>query len=499
MTKHLELDIMNVDKFVKTNDLEEITNPIYFVRDGVPTPDGLLSNEIFGISMDDRANRFAYIDLSAKFLHPYLYKQWVSMDRRIRDIVHGTKYYKIVNGDFVEDENGETGLNFIIKNLDTIKFRQTDSRKRDVKIELLNKAIKDKSMVLSKCTVIPAYYRDVNTSRGYIGVGEINKLYDSLLVAVRGLRDSLDYGLNISDASKGRIQEILVEIYNWFCRGTKDSGAGLSNKTGIVRRSVLSKTADYASRLVLSAPELKAEYVEDLEVDLDYSGVPLSSLCSNLYPYMVFYIRRFFENEFSGTGDYPCLDKNKNLKFVKIDNPMIQFSDTRIKHELDRYIKGFSNRFIPIEMKTTEGKTLYMKFKGKSVDTNSINKDNIKDAGMLINRRMTWCDLFYMAAVECSKGKHAIITRYPLDNVYGQFPTKIRVLSTKETEPVYIDNTLYERYPKIREEYIGMDTSSVFKDTLNICNCYLKAIGGDYELDHHCSPHESVNSNYKPL
>ena len=60
---HLRADLLDPDRLVKANDLKEITNPVFFIRNSVPTPDGLLSNEIFGITKYDRANTFAYIDL----------------------------------------------------------------------------------------------------------------------------------------------------------------------------------------------------------------------------------------------------------------------------------------------------------------------------------------------------------------------------------------------------------------------------------------------------
>ena len=56
MEKHFKSELLKPDKLIKVNDLQEITNPIVFVRDGVPSSDGLLSNEIFGISEDERGN-----------------------------------------------------------------------------------------------------------------------------------------------------------------------------------------------------------------------------------------------------------------------------------------------------------------------------------------------------------------------------------------------------------------------------------------------------------
>ena len=67
------------------------------------------------------------------------------------------------------------------------------------------------------------------------------------------------------------------------------------------------------------------------------------------------------------------------------------------------------------------------------------------------------------------------------DSYFNQFPTKVNILSTKETEPMVVDNILYKNYPKIRDKDIATDTSNKFVDTMNICNAFLGAIGGDYD------------------
>lgn len=471
---HFKMELLEPEKLIKANNLREITNPIFFIRDGVPTSDGLLSNEIFGISKDERANIFAYVELGDVFLHPLIYKIWSRMDKRIIQIVHGTKKFRVEKGDFVEDEeNGDNGVSFLKKNIEKIKIRSTESTKRDTNIKFIEE--NKSKMFIKQYIIIPAYYRDVNSNGSFIGVGEINQLYDSLLIATKALKDSSDFGLTMSNATKGRIQEIILQIYNWF---TKEPNLG--KKHGIMRRSVLSKTADRASRLVLSAPNLRVEHLDDLMVNLDYSAVPLASLCSNLFPYIIFWVRRFFENEFAGSNLYPYKDKQGNVKYLKVKDPSIEFSDARIKKEIDRFMFGYSNRFIPIKVPNDENKEIYMKFKGRKYNVG--DPDNI-NSQELINRRLTWCDLFYMAAHESAKDKYALLTRYPLDNYFGQFPTGIRVSSTKETEAVMYDNTVYRHYPKIRDEDIGKNTSNKFIDTLNMCNLFLGAIGGDYDGD----------------
>ena len=68
MARYLELETLDIEKFIKANKLKEVTNPIFFERPGVTSTDGLLSNEIFGITKNERSNIFAYIDLGKCFI-----------------------------------------------------------------------------------------------------------------------------------------------------------------------------------------------------------------------------------------------------------------------------------------------------------------------------------------------------------------------------------------------------------------------------------------------
>lgn len=480
----IHLEIMDVEKFIKANNCKEITNPVTFSNGVIPTSDGLLSNEIFGITKTDRAGIFGYIDLGGLFMDPSCYKAWSRMDSRIKSIVHETQKY-IINedGDFEVNPHGKSGVKFLKDNFDKINFKRTASNKRDLKIDYLKKN-KDR-MFISKYLVIPAYYRDINNTGRNIGIGAINKMYASLLLAVRSLKSTQDYGFSDTGAICGRIQETLVLIYDWFCGNSnaaiKEEGAGIGRKMGIMRRANMAKTTDYSSRLVLSAPNCRVETVNDLMVKMDRAALPLAAICADFYPYMLFNIKRFFENELGAIRPYRCINKNGKVLYKQLKDPLIEFSDERIKKELKRFIHGYSNRFIPIELPVEDAKpneTVYMQFKGRPSD----DADN-DQVDSIYNRRLTWVDVFYRAAVESTKNKSVFITRFPIDSYLNQFPINIVVSSTKDTEPIYIDGEYYQYYPKIREEMIEKDTSRMFVDTLMLSNLYLDGIGGDYDGD----------------
>lgn len=420
--KHLKVELIDPDKLVKVNDLKEVTNPVFFVRNSVPTPDGLLSNEIFGITKYDRANTFAYIDLHETFINPLIYKMWCKMDSNIKACVHGTKNF-IVNehGELIEDnENGSNGIAFLKKNCHKIKIKRTGSNRRDMSAQFVEKYMGTPEMFITKYIVCPAYYRDVSSEKGRVAIGAINELYRNLLIFVKALRESSDYGLTLSSANRGRIQETLVQIYDWFGSGTTVNGEKTSKvipgKFGVLRMSVNSKTTDYASRLVLSAPELKVERLDDIEADLDYSVVPLASACINFLPFVVYQVRRFFENEFSGDAVIPVVNKDGTVKYLHPKDYQTEFSDERIRKEIDRFATGFSNRLIPVEVPTVEGPKVKLRFKGYNMTAEEFAKSDIGKLPIM-ERDLTWCDVLYQAAVEATIDKHVLITRYPINKM----------------------------------------------------------------------------------
>ena len=488
--EHLRVSLLDADQLVKKNNLQPITNPIIFQGGNIPTPDGLLSNRIFGITRDDRANTCAYIDLGENFMNPHLYKVWSKLDKKIASCVHGVGTFTIDSkGVLNEDPDGETGLRFLYKNFSKISIARTASLRRDENVNYVEYCqANPKTAFINKLIVIPAYYRDVDTSKkGKVSVGELNELYRNLIIAVKSLKDSGDYGLSIGESIRGRIQQLIVQIFDWFGTGTTVGGnttsGNLPGKIGVIRRSVMSKTTDYANRLIISAPDLRYDKLSNAMVDLDHSAVPLSACISAFMPFVIFNVHAFFNDALSGGKAVEELDDEGNVKATyHIKDYQIQFSDDRIKREIDRFISGYSNRFVPVVVDTVEGKKITLSIKGY----NTTKQDYAKGINLTahpFHRTMTWCDVLYIAAVESVKDKHILVTRYPIDSTYNQFTTLINVNSTINKCQVIIDNKYYPYYPLIEEDEIGTNTSNKFVDSLNFSNLYLSGIGGDYDGD----------------
>ena len=476
---HLKLEILDVDRFVKVNSCRPITNPVFYTRDNIPTDDGLLSNSIFGITKDDRAGIFAYIDLGGWYIDPSCYKNWYKIDSKVKDVVHKNGTFSVnAKGEIIEDPSGKNGVKFLKDNIDKIKFKTSESIKRDLRVQFLEK--NRNNMFINKYLVIPPYYRDTNTGKKAVGVGGINKLYSQLLVSINSLKTTQEYGFDLSGPMQGKVQESILAIYDWACGNTnstinaKDVGVGIGGKMGILRRANMTKTANYSARLVITAPELKSYRPEDMMVDFDKSAIPLAACIACFRSYVQFYVRRFFENEFMGTEQYPVLNKDGTISYETPKDPLIEFSDERIKTEMEKFLHAYNNRMEPIRVPSESDKVVYMQFKGRF--------KNEVDAP-IFHRKLTWCDIFYIATIEAVKDKMAIITRYPVDSRFNEITTEIVVSSTKATEQMYFNNTFYKYYPKIREEDINSNTGNKFVDTLKLSNLYLPGLGADYDGD----------------
>lgn len=479
--EHLKLEVLDLDRFIKVNGCKQITNPVFYNRDNIPTEDGLLSHQIFGITQQDRAGIFGYIDLNGWYLDPSCYKNWCKIDPNIKKVVHKDgKFIVNVKGEIVPDDSGSNGVDFLRKNIDKIKFKSNESIKRDLRVRYLEK--NRNRMFINKYLVIPPYYRDTNTGKRSVGVGGVNKIYSQLIIAVDALKTTQEYGFDMSGPMMGRVQEIILNLYDWFCGNSNntiqtDTGAGISGKLGILKYANMGKTTNYAARLVISAPELKANRPEDMMVNFDKSAIPLAAAIACFRPFVQFYVRSFFEREFIGTEQIPVMDKNGKISYKIPKDPLMVFSDERIKKEMESFLHSYNNRYVPIEVPLEDSdETVYMQFQG-------FRKDENIETESIFNRRLTWCDIFYQATVEASKGRMVVVTRYPIDSRFNNITTEVEISSTKITEPLYIDGQYYKYYPKIREEEINTNTGNKFVDTFKLSNLYLAGMGGDYDGD----------------
>lgn len=522
MAERFQTGALDVERFVKANSCQAVSNPIAFIKGGKPTPDGLLSEQIFGITHAERYGIYAYIDLGGWFIQPLAYKRLCRLNAKVKAIVYGTQAFSVKSGELIEDPEGGTGMKWLKDNFDSIKWSKSESDVAKTSLEYIKLLNKQGILWIKKMPVIPPGYRDVSVSEKGISIGELNQLYQSLLMSCKALTQASDYGLGMMGAVEGRIQEQMVSIFNWFGNGTTigrdQTPNNLPGKTGLIRRSVLAKTTDYSCRSVISAPNNKAENLEDLMADIDHAAVPLAIAITCFKPFIMYWLRRFFENQFAGRHFIDVAYTNSETgasetMMVPIKDYQTIYSDAELEAQIDRFAKGRFNRLIPVKIpvdeveltKMLKGKKakitrdFYLTFKGRNMSAEEFANhtgDEEPTIGKLIERPLTWCDLLYMAAVEMTADKTVLITRFPMDSYFNQYPQKINVRTTTNTVTMVVNGKFYRWYPDISKEDIGKNTSAMFEDTISMCNPTVGAAGGDYDGDTvTCKPIYSVEAN----
>jgi DNA-directed RNA polymerase beta' subunit len=461
-----------METLIKVNGLKPVTNPILFENGNIPTPDGLLSLEIFGTTSKERKNNFAYIDLNDYFIHPFVYKQLLRLDRRIESIVKGTRKF-IINeeGQFVEDEeNGSNGCAWLYKNWSKIKFKRNDSNVRNERITLLEAY--DRKVIFTRYwVVLPAFYRDVNfqnADSGKLSHNQLTNLYCKLLKYANMLQTSSEFDFLVN-ANKGKIQDTLVELYNHFKQK-------LEKKNGLIRKSLMGKSIDYGVRAVIAAPEFRSNTYDNNIVDFTHCAIPIALLCTLFFPFMLHEMRNFFKEQ------YELM--NYKVRHLEEYHPQLSgsadlmdfesfYNEDYYKKMMDVFTRSYEGRFSKVEIPTKQELPypIYYKIQLERPD------------GEIITRDMTYTDVLFIVANRAAADKHVYLTRYPITNHLGTIPSKLNVSSTLNTECLKYNGTEFKFYPVIDLNMSKVEVSTYFYDVLKLSNLLLKSFGGDYDGD----------------
>ena len=474
----MKIALADLRRFTKVNPtmIGSVTNPVMLDRGNTPTRDGLLSTDIFGNTTKERSMKYGYIELKGHYFQPIVYKNIRRLDRRIDGIVAGRIKVRIEkDGTMVEDENGQTGIEFLYKNWEKIKYKKNNSSIRNERIELFENHSKSE-IFTDVWVVLPAMYRDINlqnAENGKISYHEVNTLYSRLIRLVSLLEQDSSF-TPIMNNTKFNIQSTLIEIYNYFKNLVE-------KKNGIIRKSLLGKSVDYGSRLVITAPAYNVNHYKDMDVDFYHAGIPLANCCSLFTPFIIGWVRNFLRKELEySSNKYPMKNrKTGEIEYVALKDPMSYYNDQMIKKMMDNFIFSYTGRFdkIIIPTEDMDKNPRYMHFGGYEYERSGTPNSDIA------SRPMTLTDLFYMAAVNVCADKHVYITRYPLTDYMGVYPMKITVLSTNSTVKMRVGEKEYSHYPVIDLGLSKSEVASSFIDTARFPNVYLKAIGGDYDGD----------------
>ena len=441
----------------------EVTSPFILGSDGSPDSSGVLSYDIFGFpGTKERMTNIGWIDLKRPFIHPFVYNTIRQMLRMLPEIINGSVYVKLDDAGHIvktkdDDNSGETGIDFFYNNWDKINW-DTGSKSR-AKKQALFEGIDKKQAFINTQIVLPAGLRDVNLhgsgDTGKIDMDESNSIY----LRIVNLSNSTSLTFTSGYQTQSSMQSAIVELHDLF---TNVRSAG---KNGIIRKSIMGKTIDYAAITVISAPQFYTDNLLEQRVPFNYIGVPLHLLCATFQPLIVNAMTALFEDVSSST---------EIILSQKVQEVTEEVRYKVGQESVEELIKAYIND------KTRAIRTA--KF-----DLSDNQKDTwLKAQTEFVGRTFTVTDLIYLLMVDIVRNRRIMYTRFPVTDSGSEVFADIAIMTTEDTVNIANPNSpdsvrFFSYYPKFPMDDKGkIDESKVrWIDTTVPNNATLAAQGGE--------------------
>ena len=449
MKKPVRISIMDLDEFITSRNVREVTSP--FIKEtstGNFDQAGLFSEQIFGeIGSPDRISTHGYLELNTTLFHAEIYDILKRMKSYYEDILRGTVYARFDNtvGEFIktesDDPKADTGYSFFMQNAHKIKWGEADSEMRKTRIKIL-KANK-KKWTLTRCLILPAGLRDYREKDGRGEYDEINKIYRRVIEVSSTLKDS-DTDNPLFDTIRFNLQRCISEIDGYIWDMVSDDSGFIQDKYG-------SRSVTRATRNVLVATDVSSdEDNPESKLKPDEVLVPLYQAMVALMPLFKYSLSTiFFNSIFSISSDQAGLidPKTYQLSYVELD--VEERGKYLASDKMEAMLMTFrdeSLRHMPVVVMGTDRKPYYLYLiyvkDGKSYIGRSFSdmKTLLEEQGVVSElkqedlRPITYFEMYYHACYVAAKGKHMTVTRYPVTHHWSIFPARMHIASTMEFE-----------------------------------------------------------------
>lgn len=352
------ITILDPDSYIKRKGCLPVSTTAIFESSSTKFhPDGFFSEVIFGqVGSTDRLIKRGYIDLRTKIITPHMYKQVMALKSCYRKILSGTAYavFDPDTSDLVladaNDPNAHTGFSWFCSMLPLLKFAESSSIKRKIKIGLVEK-YRD-NLLVDKFIVLPAGVRDIRfTDKGKVTPEEINTLYSSLLSLTMALPEKTNDD-PIFDTIRLQIQNKALEIYEYIA-------ALIEGKHGFAQGKLVSRSVAYGSRNVITAPPMSKVTSPNSPqaFNVDEIMLPLFQAMKSAMPLMVNKLKEIFFNQiFQDTsGTISAIDPD-TLELTYIDVSLRELNKFTTTDGINKLMNEFRNPHNHFKPVTVRGK-----------------------------------------------------------------------------------------------------------------------------------------------
>ena len=472
-TVPFNVQLMDVNEFIKTNNLLEVTSPfIHETSTSTFAKDGIFSEQIFGeVASQARLVKMGYIDLHCRVLHPIVFQNLMLLKRFYTEIMSGRSYaiWNPVEKDFErandDEDNADTGYSFFIKHFNEIDFKKNASLKRNDKVDVILK-YKDR-IFIDKCLVAPAGIRDLSDEDGRIEKDSINTLYIGLLQSSKAMPVKGDTD-PIYDSIHYAIQRKVLEIYEYLLEFMRGKRGFFEGKYGA--RSIAQGT-----RNVITSASMEADSPESPQFHKqDEIKVPLYQAAKGYSSLVVYWLKTLFYGPIiqQGADNIPLIDPiSLKLIYIQVDDKDKDslLTTEGINKTLDRFrdvdyrwqaVTASADRKpyylylvydvddeIWIFRNLEEFKIEYKRLRHKDADTSKV-------------RPLSYAEMIYIATYHASKGRSGSCTRYPVTDEGSIFVAKTHLMSTAPGRVVKIinattgDGPMLPEYPIIGKGFV---------------------------------------------
>lgn len=456
------------------------------IYDGVTNnfhDDGLFSVATFGrVGTEERDSIFSYIRLNTTVIHPMIYDTLVRLKRLYKEIILG-QTYAIFNEETKDFESsdmieGDTGITFFIKHLPYIEPDKRKSRRRNLYIDIIEKY--KKNCLMSNCLVIPAGFRDLHVDQeGVETQDEVNDLYRRLIsiassISLVGAKQN-DPQI---DQQRKNLQLTMFEIYTYFENMVEGKKGVIQSKWG--GRRIVNGTRNVISSLETTAEVLhgpRAPTVDDIQVGL------LQTL-KGASPIAVFHLKdRFLNDIFTNASQPTTLINRKTLKLEDVQLDPYLWDKFGTTAGLEKMINGFFDDRVRNKPIVIDNHYLYLVY--QKDDVFRIFRD-INEFPSHLDKQyihpMTYSEMYYLCNYEGWYKLRALVTRYPINNMYSIYPAKVYTKTTIPAYGVYELGDDWSTKIGFAREYPNIDINAAWHNTATPSFTRLGNLSADYAI-----------------
>lgn len=440
-----KLNPFNIDLLFATDQVVSRMKPVTTtdIYQGISRnfhPEGLYSTDIFGrVGTTERDNNFSYIKLNAYIIHPNMYGVIKQLKRFYIDILEGKAYAKWnpETNDFESSDvfSGDTGYAFFTSKLKELIPSRSNSKRRDVYIELFEKY--KNSCLMNNCLVIPAGMRDVyQTEDGNDKKDEINDIYAKIIIISKNI-NVVGASMNdpVINPQRVRLQLAMNELYDYIL-------AILEGKRGLIQSKWGGRRIVLGTRNVISSVQTTAEKLGSVRAPhMDDVQIGLYQTISGALPITIHCLKtKFLDQIFDPMNReqtaYLINPRTKQLEEVYMAN---RSWDKWVSMKgLESLVQGFEDENVRARPVMIDGH--YLAYIWKDNETFKVVRDinTLPDPDMEKDLKpMTYAEMYYIAGYERFYQLRALCTRYPINNVYSIYPAKIYTKNTTTSKGLH--------------------------------------------------------------